>query len=70
MSSFTNAIPFQMWAIGLCLALTLAGLSLGGICAYLWKRRPAKLDRLRASRVEMRLSQLANDSAVQSRTSN
>ena len=65
MSSFTNADAFQLWAIGLCVAVMLVGLTLGAICAYLWKRRPEKLDPLRESRVEMRLSKLAELAELQ-----
>lgn len=60
MSSFTNADAFQLWAIGLCVAVTLVGISLGAIIAFLWKRRPEKLDALRQSQLETRLSELAD----------
>jgi hypothetical protein len=65
MSSFTNADAFQLWAIGLCVAVMLVGLSLGAICAYLWRRRPEKIDPLQQCRVDERLSQLAETTTVQ-----
>jgi cytochrome c-type biogenesis protein CcmH/NrfG len=66
MNSFTNAETFRLSIIGLSVAVTLVGLSLGAICAYIWTRMPEKQDPLRRSRVETRLSQLADTPHAQS----
>ncbi|HUK43333.1 MAG TPA: hypothetical protein VLW48_02705 [Candidatus Bathyarchaeia archaeon] len=65
MSSFTNADAIQLWTIGLCVALMLVGLSLGAIVAYIWKYRPEKVDPVRQTRMEIRLSQLAETATFQ-----
>ncbi len=65
MSSLTNAQAFQLWAIGLWIATMLVVLSLGAIVAYLWHRRPEKLDPLRQRKLERRLSKLAETTTLQ-----
>jgi hypothetical protein len=64
MSSLSNAHAFQLWAIGLWIATMLVVLSLGAICAYLWNRRPEKVDPLRQRKLERRLSKLAETTTL------
>jgi len=69
MSSFTNADALQLWVIVMGVAVTIAGLSLGAIVAYLWKHRPDKKDPLRQTKVQMRLSELADAANLHPRDS-
>jgi hypothetical protein len=66
MSANTNADFIQLWIVGLCVAMTLAGLSLGAIVAFVWKRRQERPDPLRQGKVEERLSHLADSVPLRS----
>jgi len=63
MSSFTSP-DVQVWAILLCIAVSLVGLSLGAILAYVWKHRSERQDPHRQHKVEERLSQLAETATL------
>jgi hypothetical protein len=59
MSSFTNANGFQLWTIGLSIAVTLVFVSLAAFLVFIFKSRPLKVDPLRQHKTEERLSELA-----------
>ncbi len=56
---------FQLWTLGLCFAVVLVVLSVVAICIFVWRNRPEGEDSLRLSRVEKRLSELAEAAPVQ-----
>jgi len=59
MSSNNFADAFQLWTIGLCVALTLVALSLTAILFLIWRRRAPKPDATTDYRVEQRLTEIA-----------
>jgi len=59
MSSSNFADAFQLWTIGLCVALTLVALSLTAILFLIWRRRPSKPDPIEHYRVTQRLTEIA-----------
>jgi hypothetical protein len=69
MGSFTNADAFRLWTLALFLAVVLVVLSVVAICIFLWRNRPEGKDSLRLSRVEKRLSELAEAAPVKYRES-
>jgi len=58
MSSFSNG-GFQLWTIGLCVALMLVAFSAVAIFIFMWGNQPYKEDPHRRDAVEKRLSELA-----------
>jgi hypothetical protein len=69
MNWLTNSSAVQLWTIGLCIAVTLIGISLAAIFVFLWREPPEEEDPLRQSRVEERLTELAKITTPPSRKS-
>ena len=68
MTSFSNSSAIQLWTIGLCVAVTLVGVSLAAFFVYLSKQRSARKevpeDPQLQSLIAKRLSQLAETSTL------
>jgi hypothetical protein len=69
-SLFTDANAFQLWTIGLCVAVTVVALSLAAIFVYIAKNRPTKIDPQLQLKMEERLSELTHAATSHSANSN
>jgi hypothetical protein len=68
MSSNNFADTFQLWTLGLCVALTLVAFSLTAILFLVWRRRPSKPDPNTHYRLEQRLTEIAERSVQPQRS--
>jgi hypothetical protein len=66
MNSLINANAFQLWSLGLSIAVALVCVSLAAFLIYIVKNRPMKEDPLLQHKMEERLSELAQTAGTQS----